>query len=95
MVLDILKDLLTDFEVVHQTGGSEVYKDFETLRALAEQLPKLRTRYTIGKWFDTEETVNIFSKATIVVDEPVPTRLWRQWLGNSGSLYPASNCCQQ
>lgn len=68
MVLDILKDLLTDFEVVHQTGGSEVYKDFETLRALAEQLPpKLRTRYTIGKWFDTEETVNIFSKATIVV----------------------------
>src|SRR3990172_8276750 len=68
MVLDILKDLLTDYEVVHQTGGSEVYKDFETLSALMDQLPtKLRTRYTLGKWFDTAETVNIFSKATVVV----------------------------
>lgn len=68
MVLDILKELLTDYEIVHQTGGSEVYKDFETLSALADQLPtKLRTRYTLGKWFDTAETVNIFSKATIVV----------------------------
>ena len=68
MVLDILKDLLTDYEVVHQTGGSEVYKDFETLSALMDQLQtKLRTRYTLGKWFDTAETVNIFSKATVVV----------------------------
>ena len=68
MVLDILKELLTDFEVIHQTGSSEVYKDFETLSALADQLPtKLRTRYTLGKWFDTGETVNIFSKATVVV----------------------------
>ncbi len=68
MILDILKELLTDFEVVHQTGGSEVYKDFETLSAMADQLPpKLRTRYTVGKWFDTAESVNIFAKASIVV----------------------------
>lgn len=68
MVLDILSDLLNEYEVVHQTGGSEVYKDFETLTALADQLPtKLRTRYTIAKWFDTAESVNIFAKATVVV----------------------------
>lgn len=68
MVLDILKDLLTDYEVVHQTGGSEVYKDFETLSALADQLPqKLKVRYTIGKWFDTNEAVDIFAKTSVVV----------------------------
>lgn len=68
MVLDILKDLLEDFEVIHQTGGSEVYKDYETLSALAKQLPtKLQARYTISKWFDTSESAEIFSKTSLVV----------------------------
>lgn len=68
MVMDILTDLLTDYEVIHQTGGSEVYKDFETLTALAKQLPnKLQGRYKLGKWFDTSETVEIFSKTSVLV----------------------------
>ncbi|HEY4694953.1 MAG TPA: UDP-N-acetylglucosamine--N-acetylmuramyl-(pentapeptide) pyrophosphoryl-undecaprenol N-acetylglucosamine transferase [Candidatus Nanoarchaeia archaeon] len=68
MVLEILKDLLSEFEVCHQTGGSEVYKDFETLNALAGQLPqRLQNRYKVSKWFDTAETSEILSRASVVV----------------------------
>lgn len=68
MVWDILKDLLQDYEIIHQTGGSEVYKDFETLSALVNQLPaKLQARYTVSKWFDINESAEIFSKASLVV----------------------------
>lgn len=68
MVLEILPQLLEEYEVVHQTGGSEVYKDYESLAALASQLSqKMQHRYTLAKWFDTAETVNIFAKASIIV----------------------------
>lgn len=68
MVVEILKELLERYNVIHQTGGNEVNRDFETLSAFASQLPlRLKSRYTIGKWFNTEETVDIFSKASILV----------------------------
>jgi len=68
MIMDILPDLLKEFEVIHQTGGSEVYKDYEALVALSNQLPKrLRSRYKIAKWFNTAETVEVFARATVVV----------------------------
>lgn len=68
MVLEILKELLEKYYVIHQTGGSEINKDFETLSAFASQLPpKLASRYRIAKWYDTLETVAIFSQASILV----------------------------
>lgn len=68
MALDILPELLEKYEVVHQTGGSEVYKDFETLSALVNQLPqKLQNRYTIAKWFGIDEAVEIFAKTAVLV----------------------------
>ncbi len=68
MVMDILPDLLSEYEVVHQTGGSEVYKDFESLTAQASQLsPRLKGRYLIAKWFNTDETVEVFSRTSVVV----------------------------
>ncbi len=68
MVMDILPDLLKEYEVIHQTGGSEVYKDYEALAALAGQLPlRLRSRYIVAKWFNTEESVAVFAKTSVVV----------------------------
>jgi UDP-N-acetylglucosamine--N-acetylmuramyl-(pentapeptide) pyrophosphoryl-undecaprenol N-acetylglucosamine transferase len=68
MVLEIIKDLLEKYEVIHQTGGSEVFKDYETLSALRNQLPaRLQSRYKIGKWFNTSETAEIFSRTSILV----------------------------
>ena len=68
MVLEILKDLLEKYQVIHQSGGSEVNKDFETLTAFASQLPpRFRSRYQLAKWFDTQESVDVFSKTSILV----------------------------
>ncbi len=68
MVIEVLRDLLEEFEVYHQTGGSEVFKDYETASALVNQFPqRLKSRYTIAKWFDTSETSEILSRATVVV----------------------------
>ena len=68
MVLEILKELLEKYQVIHQTGGSAVNKDYETLNAFAAQLPtRLRSRYQLAKWFDTEVVIDIFSRASILV----------------------------
>lgn len=68
MVLEILKELLSRYQVIHQTGGSEVNKDFETLVAFSSQLPlRLKNRYKVAKWFDTGETVDIFSRVSLLV----------------------------
>lgn len=68
MVMDILFDLVRGYEVIHQTGGSEVYKDYEALSAQANQLPpRLKSRYLVAKWFNTDETVEVFSRTTLVV----------------------------
>lgn len=68
MVLEILKNLLERYQIIHQTGSSSVNKDFETLAAFASQLsPRLKARYQIARWFDTSEAVEIFSKTSILV----------------------------
>ncbi len=67
-VSDVLGELLSRYEVVHQTGGSEVYKDFEKLKASVSLLPKrLQNRYRVAKWFNTNELVKIFSKTSLIV----------------------------
>ncbi|HSX57651.1 MAG TPA: UDP-N-acetylglucosamine--N-acetylmuramyl-(pentapeptide) pyrophosphoryl-undecaprenol N-acetylglucosamine transferase [Candidatus Saccharimonadales bacterium] len=68
MVLEILHELLEKYNVVHQSGTSQTYKDFETLTAFATQLPpKLAGRYKLGTWFDSRDSVEIFSAASLVV----------------------------
>jgi UDP-N-acetylglucosamine--N-acetylmuramyl-(pentapeptide) pyrophosphoryl-undecaprenol N-acetylglucosamine transferase len=68
MVLEILKELLERYQVFHQTGGSDVYKDYETLTAFSSQLPpRLKSRYVVEKWFDTNSTVEVFSRVSILV----------------------------
>lgn len=67
-VLDVLTPLLEKYEVVHQTGGNEVYKDYEKLKSASSQLtPRLQNRYKLAKWFNTAELVEVFSKASLVV----------------------------
>ncbi len=67
-VSDILPELLNRYEVVHQTGGSEIYKDYEKLKASASLLPKrLQNRYKIAKWFNTNELVQVFARSSLIV----------------------------
>jgi UDP-N-acetylglucosamine--N-acetylmuramyl-(pentapeptide) pyrophosphoryl-undecaprenol N-acetylglucosamine transferase len=67
-VSDVLGKLLSKYEVIHQTGGSEAYKDLEKLKASVSLLPKrLQNRYKVAKWFNTNELVRIFSKTSLIV----------------------------
>lgn len=67
-VSDILKQLLESYEVVHQTGGNELYKDYEKLKAASSQLSKrLQNRYKLVKWLNTAEIAEVFSKASVLV----------------------------
>lgn len=68
IVGDVLPQLLSRYEIIHQTGGSDVYKDYEKLKASVNQLPRrLQNRYKIAKWFNTTELSKIFAKMDILV----------------------------
>ncbi|MCL5411135.1 MAG: undecaprenyldiphospho-muramoylpentapeptide beta-N-acetylglucosaminyltransferase [Patescibacteria group bacterium] len=67
-LLSILPDLLDKYEVTHQTGSSEVYKDFEMAKAKYLTLPKrVQEKYKFAKWFEGNEVAEILSKASLVI----------------------------
>lgn len=67
-LLEILPELLEMCEVVHQTGSSRNSLDLEKALRVQKQLPtNLASRYLVKKWFETEELVKIFSRATLVI----------------------------
>jgi UDP-N-acetylglucosamine--N-acetylmuramyl-(pentapeptide) pyrophosphoryl-undecaprenol N-acetylglucosamine transferase len=67
-VLEVIEPLLERYVVIHQTGASEKYKDYEMLIARVSQLPpKLRNRYRGAKWLNSSEQAEAYSLASIVV----------------------------
>jgi UDP-N-acetylglucosamine--N-acetylmuramyl-(pentapeptide) pyrophosphoryl-undecaprenol N-acetylglucosamine transferase len=67
-VLAILPDLLKKYEVIHQTGSSELYKDFEAAKAKYLTLPKnLQRYYRCAKWFNSQELKEILSRTTLLI----------------------------
>ncbi len=64
----ILPALLTQVVVVHQTGDTKRYKDFEELTRARHTLPQhLRDRYFLAKHFLEDEMGYIYSKSDLVV----------------------------
>lgn len=67
-LLEILPELLEICSVVHQTGSQWKSQDFERALRLQKGLPaNLASRYLVKKWFETEELVKIFAKATLTI----------------------------
>ena len=67
-VSGVLNELLEEYEIIHQTGGSEVYKDYERLKSSVSQLPKrLRNRYKVSKWLNTNELVKVLARTSLIV----------------------------
>ncbi len=62
-----LKKLLSDYQIIHQTGDSE-YGDFDRLEKLKKSFPeKLQDRYLITKFVDPSRVGSILSKADLVI----------------------------
>ena len=87
-----LEDLLKDFYIVHQTGSSQIFGDFEMLTEKRQNLPsKLANRYRISKWFNTKELAKIYSKASFVVSRAGANTLYElSYLGIPAIFIPIS-----
>ncbi len=67
-IKDILPKLLKDFIIIHQTGDTKEYQDFEQLEKLREKLPKaLKSNYIIRKHFFEDEVGYIYSLTDMVI----------------------------
>ena len=64
----ILPELLSEFDVIHQTGNSYEFKDFEKALTQKASLPaSLPGKYTVEKFFPVKEVSAILQNVTLVV----------------------------
>ena len=68
VVKECLSELLSFYNVIHQTGDSSVYKDFETLSELYSQISHMcKGNYFPAKFILEDEIGEALNKASIVV----------------------------
>lgn len=68
LVEGCIKTLLTKFIIIHQTGDSREFNDFERLEELKKTLPQdLRERYILKKIVDNFEIGPTLSSASLVI----------------------------
>jgi UDP-N-acetylglucosamine--N-acetylmuramyl-(pentapeptide) pyrophosphoryl-undecaprenol N-acetylglucosamine transferase len=63
-----LEELLTDYRVVHQTGDSKEFKDFDRLTTLSARVSKkLQDRYTLVKFVPPADVGALMQEADLVI----------------------------
>src|SRR3989344_2133971 len=68
LIENILQKLLVSFNVIHQTGDSFKYDDFQRLKILRETLPKgLKENYSIHKFINPSNVGSILRRAEFVI----------------------------
>jgi UDP-N-acetylglucosamine--N-acetylmuramyl-(pentapeptide) pyrophosphoryl-undecaprenol N-acetylglucosamine transferase len=67
-IKQLLPTLLQNFNIIHQTGESKEYKDYEELQRVTESLPEqLQKRYMIKKHVFDDEIGSIFACCDFVI----------------------------
>ncbi len=67
-IKSILPDLLKKYIVIHQTGETKQYHDYEDLEKIKNQLPKkLKEQYFLKKHFFEKEIGYVYSLADLVI----------------------------
>jgi UDP-N-acetylglucosamine--N-acetylmuramyl-(pentapeptide) pyrophosphoryl-undecaprenol N-acetylglucosamine transferase len=68
LVEQVLEKLLRKFSIIHQTGDSKQYNDFERLSQLKKNLDKdLSDKYTVIKFLDTDSAARTIARANLVI----------------------------
>lgn len=63
-----LSQFLERSNLIHQTGSSEAFQDYQKLSLLKAQLPKrLQERYIIQEYFGLDEIGAVYAAATVVI----------------------------
>lgn len=67
-VRSALSQFLEKYNLIHQTGSSEIFQDYQKINLLKSQLPKkLRDRYIVQEYFGLDEIGAVYAAATLVV----------------------------
>ncbi len=68
LVSDSLPELLTKYRIIHQTGDSRQFKDYDRLTKKREELPlELQNRYVVEKFISSMSIGGVFKEANAVV----------------------------
>lgn len=68
LIEEILERLLQHYQVVHQTGDAQEYRDFARLETLRETLSEERKqRYTLMKFVTPQEITTYYQQASLVI----------------------------
>ncbi len=63
-----LSSLLKKYTIIHQTGDSWKFNDFERLDTLRKSLPReLAVKYTVKKFFENSEINQVLRKSSLVI----------------------------
>ncbi|MBU0618680.1 UDP-N-acetylglucosamine--N-acetylmuramyl-(pentapeptide) pyrophosphoryl-undecaprenol N-acetylglucosamine transferase [Patescibacteria group bacterium] len=90
LVAAVLPELLTEFNLIHQTGDSQRTRDFSRLQKLKSQLPQeLKARYQLKPFFSARETGQAFLAADFVISRAGAHTIYElAWLGKPAILIP-------
>mgnify|MGYP001599530150 CR=1 FL=1 len=68
VMYEILPDLLSSFAIVHQTGDSTRFRDFEKLSHLQKTLPQeIGKRYILRKFIYPDEIGDVFKNSDLII----------------------------
>ena len=68
VVKEALPELLKKYNVIHQSGRSSVFNDYQTLKTLTSHIsPHLRSRYILKDYFTEEEIGAVFAAADVAI----------------------------
>lgn len=68
LIEECLERLLKNYQIIHQTGDAKSFKDFDRLeKKKASLTPELQKRYTLNKFVDSVEVLDILKKADLVI----------------------------
>ena len=92
LVLKSLKNLLKTFYIIHQTGDSQVYRDYDELVNIKNDLPeKIINNYRVEKFLSANDALLAIKEAEIVVARAgVNTVLELLYLEKPSFLIPIS-----
>jgi len=90
LVADVLPELLTEFNLIHQTGDSQRTRDFNRLQKLRNQLSQeLKACYQLKPFFSARETGQAFLAADFVISRAGAHTIYElAWLGKPAILIP-------
>lgn len=68
LILNILEKVLRKYKIIHQTGDSKEFHDYEQLEKFKKNLPyKLQNRYFLQKFIEPNKMISIMQRSDLII----------------------------